>query len=164
MSICLIQLLKQQGMPIIAVFLTLAALGFSIFGTIYSNLIHNAEMAEGNALQPNVILQAYWLKASRRFRGLARSRAYSANLCFWSLLLIIITLILFFTPLRIPCLVTFIIAGVFLVIALIVAKRLCGYKKSSKLETKRDGKLINCFLWCRCWPINPDVPRLTEDC
>ena len=164
MSICLTQFLGEHGVLVITISLTLAALGFSIFGSIYSNLIHNAEMAKGNALQCNGISKAYWLQVLRNFRRLARSRAITTNLCFWSLVLIIIALIMFVLPLKNSCsgaiaiLVTFFIALALLITALLFAGLLVGYK--------RRGKLIKCLLklWCIRHPISPNPPRLPEDC
>jgi hypothetical protein len=170
---CLTQFLGQYGMPLIAICLTLAALGFSIFGTIYSNLVHSAEMAEGNALQSKGKPFQYWGNLSCTLRNLVRSRAYSANLCYLSLLLTIVSLVLllfsapnFTHTLRMGfCIGTFKVAVALLFAALFVAAFYSGYKKSIKLEIKRHGKLCKCLLKLLrlFWPVNPD-PRLTKDC
>jgi len=150
--------LEERAYEILGILLTLAVLGFSIFGSVYSNLMRNAEMADGNELQCNVISKVYWIKASRHFRGLARSRAITANLCCWSLGFIIITLIVFFSLRGYFCLATFIIAVIFLIVASFFTVVLFG--------RKGQGELTKCLLklWCMRLPINPAVQRLTEDC
>ena len=128
---------------VISTFLAIEVLGFSIFASIYSNLTHNAEMADGNALQGNEISILYWRKLSNKLRGLARSRAYSANWCFWGLVASIITLATQF------CLIAFSISIIFLCIALALAR--------FDLTSKKFGKRL---LSIPC-PINPNVKRLT---
>jgi hypothetical protein len=149
----LTQFLEQHGVLVIPVSLTLAALGFSIFGTIYSNLIHNAEMAEGNLIQRTVGTRAYsyWCKASKNFRELAKLRAYTANLFFWSLVAIIVSLIAHFAPWpEKVCPITFIIAVSLLIIAIVIVPFKC--------------ECLLKLLWIFRLPVKPRVEKLTEDC
>jgi len=138
----------------ISAVLTLSALGFSIFASIYSNLLHTAEMADGNALQGNEISKPYWCKASNRLRNQVKLRAYSANCCFYSLISIIVCLAIIIACTETPhwWLIPFGISIVFLIIALTVP-----YSESCK----RFGKWLSKL---RCWPITPEPKRLTEDC
>ena len=170
MSICLSQLLgrEENVIPIITISLTLAALGFSIFGTIYSNLIHNAEMAWGNMLQCNTgdTALSYWRKAERNFRRLAKVRAYLANFCYLSLLFIIATLILYLFSCTCYS-ITFLIAIVFLfmalVVAFVVALLPCRCWNYIKPKTKKRRMFSRCLLrvWRLLWPLDTGVPRLT---
>jgi small-conductance mechanosensitive channel len=164
---CLDQFMEQNGIPLIPISITLAALGFSIFSTIYSNLVHDAEMAEGNVFQSSGTSYRYWRKASNNFRELARSRAYSANLCYLSLLFIIAALITYFTPLtKYVCFATFVIGVMLLIVALIFAAFFVGYRRATKRASKKRGGFRRCLLKLLhrfLWPVNPNVKRLTEN-
>ncbi|HEY55487.1 MAG TPA: hypothetical protein G4N91_04345 [Dehalococcoidia bacterium] len=167
----LAQLMDLYGVALIAIAFTLAALGFSIFNTVYSSLVHNAEMAEGNSLQSNTMTRSYWRKAMNNFRELARSRAYSANLCYLSLLSIATTLILYLisapnfsgTVINWFCVGTFLLALVLLGSALVFATFLIGYRKAIKPQSKEHGFLLR-LLRKFFWPVYADVKGLTEDC
>jgi predicted PurR-regulated permease PerM len=87
--------LSTNDTAIIAAILTITVLGFSIFASLYSSLLHNAETADGNMLQSNKVqAQTYWIRFSAILREQVQSRAFSANLCFWSLVSFIATFIL----------------------------------------------------------------------
>jgi hypothetical protein len=101
-AMCFTQFMVENGIGIIAIFATLAALGFSIFGAIYSNYTHNIRMADASAFQcisegSRQSWRSYqsWRRVSVDFRGLAIRRAYTASLFFWSLFFTIVTLILY---------------------------------------------------------------------
>ena len=70
---------------------TIAVLGLSIFASTYSSFLHNSEMAEANwhlyQSQTNALL---WRKLSESYRNAAELRSCSANLCLWSILLLLI--------------------------------------------------------------------------
>lgn len=91
-----IQYLSENDIGIIAVILTITVLGFSIFASLYSNLLHNAETADGNMLdsKKNVRARNYWITLSATLRNQVQSRALSANLCFCGLVSFIPTFIL----------------------------------------------------------------------
>jgi hypothetical protein len=181
---CLAQFMDQYGITLIAIIFTLAALGFSIFGSIYSNLVQNERIAEINKLQSNKESRLYWVRISRHFRDLARSRAYSTNLCAWSLLFAIVTLVLYLisapsfsgTVINWFCVGTFSFAVMFLGISVSLAAFYSGSKKTAEVKV---NKLCRCllkllgFLWklfVYFWkslylqrPANPDVKKFTKD-
>jgi hypothetical protein len=156
---CLAQFLQSNDWtPVIAAFITLAALGFSIFGAIYSNLTHNVRMADGNARQSTGEAKSYWRESLAIFKEQAKRRAYSASLFCWSLFLSIVTLILYqvgepdFTNavINVFCVVTFAVAVLLFGVAL-------------KIVVFKLDRLVEFFGRCRCpirclvrWPVNPD--------
>jgi hypothetical protein len=163
------------GIPIIAVSVTLAALGFSIFSTVYSNLVHSAEMADGNAIQSGGRKSyLYWSGLSNHLRELVKSRAYSANLCYLSLLSIVATLILYLisapdfsgTLMKSFCAGTFVLSVVLLGVALFFATFLWGHKRAKGQK----GKEHKGFLWLLLkvlrkvfWPVYAHAERLPFD-
>jgi dolichol kinase len=164
----LTQFIEQNGVPLIAISVTLAALGFSIFSSIYSNLVHSAQMADGNAIQGDATARRNWLKLSIHLRELARSRAYSANLCYLGLLFTIFTLIIYFTPLtEYVCFATLVISLVLLITALVFASFLVGSKRSGKRKVKKRGNFCDRLmklLFRVLWPVDSNVKRLPLDC
>jgi Flp pilus assembly protein TadB len=193
---CFAQFIENNGVGIIAIFVTLAALGFSIFGTIYSNITQNIKMADVNASNNNDgrgkndsknKIHKRWTELSNHLRGQARRRAYSSNLCFWSLLTSIIALITYAVcSSEWTYSVILIIAAILLIIAVIIAWVPLKTEESNKRQDKKRCRFCRCFLrslrvfcyiiglplWLLLgifcclenYPVNPEVEKLPLDC
>lgn len=94
--------LRQKVFVVAPILLAIEILGLSVFAQIYSNSIHNADMADVNMYSYGLLSEATskskrmqdtykkiaqgWLTASKGFRDIAKLRAHSFNLCVWSLI------------------------------------------------------------------------------
>ena len=152
----------NEGTVIIAALLTLAALGFSIYGAIYSNITHNIEMADGNAR----------FDLSKNLRKLAIRRAHTANLFYLSLVLTIATLLLYLiaypgfdnNALMNAYAGTFVVAVVLLIIAAVMVMLPLG--KDIRRKCNKPNRFWRCLKkLCRfllktllrvIWPIDTD--------
>jgi len=135
---------KQDQLTVLTVSLAIEVLGFSVFAQIYSNLIQSANTADANmhaygllsdiALKDSKEQATYkkiaqgWLTASKKFRGGAKLRAYSANSCLWSLLFLGITLVIFFFVAGWYWLISFTVSFIFLGLAFLIYIFYLDYK------------------------------------
>jgi hypothetical protein len=101
--------LNEHKVAVAGIFLAVVILGLSLFLTIYSNYLINSRVAEVNAdtyaRQANISSgeeqQVYkeiankWHDAYQDFRTTAKSRAYSADMCLFSLIVLICMCVLF---------------------------------------------------------------------
>jgi hypothetical protein len=177
---CFAQFMENNGIGIIAIFITLAALGFSIFSAIYSNYTHNIRMADASAVQciNEGFRQSWrsyqsWHRVSIDFRDFAIRRAYTASLFAWSLFFAIVTLILYLiaTPnftndaLNRSFLGTSAFALLLFVTAVTIALFKC--KRLLKFFNRRCW-LIRCLISQLVrFPVKPDFlkyPGYLEDC
>jgi len=88
-----LEILELQKWIIFSTILTIAVLGFSIFASTYSNFRHNSEMAEANWHLYERSNAFSWYNLSKNYRKAAIIRSCSANLCFYSIIALLSSIV-----------------------------------------------------------------------
>ena len=144
-DVCVLNLLTEHRIPILAITITVAVLGFSTYFSLRTYFIYQSRIAKVNAdTNEKWQTKKEWCRLAKNYDDLAELRTYSANLCFYVMLGLIITLavaILFGKLLQwLPLYIVSLIPLVLSIIPLYYDNR----------DIANHEKLPKCFRWARC--------------